>query len=43
MVKVDAGPASSTTGMFICGKVRRFTDHLYGEDRLLTPEVRDGA
>ena len=43
MVKVDAGPASPTTGMFICGKVRRFTDHLYGEHRLLYPEIRDGA
>ena len=43
MVAVDAGPASPTTGMFICGKVRRFTDHLYGEHRLLTPEIRDGA
>lgn len=43
VVKVDAGPASPTTGMFICGKVRRFTDHLYGEHRLLTPEIRDGA
>lgn len=29
--------------MFICGKVRRFTEHLYGEQRLLTPEIRDGA
>lgn len=43
VVGVDAGPASATTGMFICGKVRRFTDHLYGEHRLLTPEIRDGA
>ena len=43
VVKVDAGPASPTTGMFICGKVRRFTDHLYGDHRLLYPEIRDGA
>lgn len=43
VVGVDAGPASPTTGMFICGKVRRFTDHLYGEHRLLSPEIRDGA
>jgi anaerobic selenocysteine-containing dehydrogenase len=43
VVAVDAGPASITTGMFICGKVRRFTEHLYGEQRLLTPEIRDGA
>jgi anaerobic selenocysteine-containing dehydrogenase len=43
VVKVDAGPASPTTGMFICGKVRRFPDHLYGDHRLLFPEIRDGA
>ena len=43
VVKMDAGPASPTTGGFICGKVRRFTDHLYGDHRLLTPEIRDGA
>lgn len=43
VVKVDAGPASPTTGGFICGKVRRFTDHQYGPDRLLYPEIRDGA
>jgi anaerobic selenocysteine-containing dehydrogenase len=43
VVKIDAGPASPTTDMFICGKVRRFTDHLYGDQRLLTPEIRDGA
>lgn len=43
VVTVDAGPASPTTGMFICGKVRRFTDHLYGDHRLLFPEIRDGA
>ena len=43
VVRIDGGPASPTTGMFICGKVRRFADHLYGDHRLLTPEIRDGA
>ncbi|MCC6165060.1 MAG: molybdopterin-dependent oxidoreductase [Acidobacteria bacterium] len=43
VVGVDAGPASATTNGFICGKVRRFTDHLYGDHRLLYPEIRDGA
>ena len=43
VVKMDAGPASPTTNGFICGKVRRFTDHLYGDHRLLYPEIRDGA
>ena len=36
------GPASRTTGMFICGKVRRFDDRVYGDDRLLYPAVRRG-
>ncbi len=43
VVKMEAGPASPTTNGFICGKVRRFTDHLYGDHRLLHPEIRDGA
>ncbi|MGI8672504.1 MAG: molybdopterin-containing oxidoreductase family protein [Luteitalea sp.] len=43
VVSVDAGPASSTTAGFICAKVRRFPDHLYGADRLQYPEIRDGV
>lgn len=31
------------TNGVICGKVRGFTDHLYGAERLAYPAVRDGA
>jgi anaerobic selenocysteine-containing dehydrogenase len=31
------------TDGFICGKVRKIADHLYGEDRVLAPLVRAGA
>jgi anaerobic selenocysteine-containing dehydrogenase len=42
VVKIDGGHANPTTRDFICNKVRRFTDRLYGEDRLLYPAVREG-
>src|SRR4051812_2835947 len=42
VVKIDGGDANPTTRGFICGKVRRFTDRLYGEDRLLYPAIRKG-
>ena len=32
-----------TTAGFICAKVRRFGERVYGEDRLLYPAVRKGA
>jgi anaerobic selenocysteine-containing dehydrogenase len=40
--KIDGGDANPTTRNFICGKVRRFTERVYGEDRLLYPAVRKG-
>src|SRR4051812_39065005 len=43
VVKIDGTDDNPTTRGFICGKVRRFTDRLYGEDRLLYPAVRKGA
>ena len=43
VVKIDGGDANPSTRGYICGKVRRFTDRLYGEDRLLYPAVRKGA
>jgi anaerobic selenocysteine-containing dehydrogenase len=43
VVKIDGGDANPTTRSFICGKVRRFGERLYGEDRLLYPAVRKGA
>ena len=42
IVKIDGGNANPTTQDFICGKVRRFADRVYGEDRLLYPAVRSG-
>ena len=42
VVKIDGGHANPTTAGFICNKVRRFADRLYGEDRLLYPAVRQG-
>ena len=49
-VTVDAGRVVEVAGDrrgpltdgFICGKVRKIADHLYGEDRLTTPLVRTG-
>ena len=41
--KIDGGDANPTTRNFICAKVRRFTERVYGEDRLLYPAVRKGA
>jgi anaerobic selenocysteine-containing dehydrogenase len=41
--KIDGGDANPATRQFICGKVRRFTERIYGDDRLLYPAVRKGA
>ena len=43
VVKIDGGHANPTTRGFICGKVRRFGERVYGDDRLLYPAVRKGA
>jgi len=46
VVKIDGatdGKDNAVTRGFICGKVRRFGDRVYGEDRLLYPVVRQGA
>ncbi len=42
IVKIDGGNANPATRNFICGKVRRFADRVYGEDRLLHPAIRKG-
>lgn len=42
VVRVEDRPANPITAGFICGKVRRISRHLYGEDRLLYPGIRDG-
>ena len=41
--KIDGGDANPVTRNFICAKVRRFHERIYGEDRVLYPAVRQGA
>jgi len=43
VLKIDGGDANPSTRHFICAKVRRFGERVYGEDRLLYPAVRQGA
>ncbi len=43
IVRIDGGHENPTTRDYICGKVRRFADRVYGEDRLLYPAVRKGT
>jgi anaerobic selenocysteine-containing dehydrogenase len=42
VVAVDGDHRGPITDGFICGKVRKIADHLYGEDRVLSPLVRVG-
>jgi anaerobic selenocysteine-containing dehydrogenase len=42
VVKVDGDHRNPVTGGYICAKVRRTPDHLYGPDRLLYPARRVG-
>ncbi len=39
---IDGSEANPVTGGYICAKVRRFPERLYGADRLLYPAVRTG-
>src|SRR4051812_37151821 len=41
--KVEGDRRGPITDGFICGKVRKIADHLYGPDRILHPMVRAGA
>jgi anaerobic selenocysteine-containing dehydrogenase len=43
IVKIDGGDANPVTREYICAKVRRFGERVYGEDRLLYPAVRRGT
>ncbi len=43
VTKIDGGHANPATRGYICAKVRRYGDHVYGPDRLLTPARRCGA
>ncbi len=43
IAKVDAGTGTPITDGVICGKVRNIADHVYGDDRIRTPLIRDAA
>src|SRR4029079_9626615 len=40
---IEGGHANPLTQGFVCGKVRRYADHVYAPERLLYPAVRRGA
>jgi len=42
VIEVNGDHRSPLTDGFVCGKVRKIADHLYGEDRLTTPLLRTG-
>ena len=42
LAAIDGTRANPVTGGFICAKVRRFPDRVYGADRLMHPVVRTG-
>ena len=42
VVEIDGSDRNPVTGGFICAKVRRFGDRVYGPDRLLHPAIRRG-
>jgi anaerobic selenocysteine-containing dehydrogenase len=39
---IDGSPHNAVTNGYICAKVRRFTERVYGSDRLLYPAIRRG-
>jgi anaerobic selenocysteine-containing dehydrogenase len=43
VTKVDGSAENHITNGYICAKVRRFPERVYGDDRLLYPAVRRGA
>ena len=42
VVQIDGSHKNPVTSGFICAKVRRFGERVYGPDRLLYPAVRKG-
>ena len=43
VTKIDGSMENHITNGYICAKVRRFPERVYGDDRLLYPAVRRGA
>jgi anaerobic selenocysteine-containing dehydrogenase len=42
ITSIDGSPHNAVTNGYICAKVRRFTERVYGSDRLLYPAIRRG-
>jgi anaerobic selenocysteine-containing dehydrogenase len=42
ITRIDGSPHNTVTNGYICAKVRRFTERVYGSDRLLHPAIRRG-
>lgn len=42
VTEIDGDRRGPLTAGFICGKVRKMADHLYCDDRILTPRIRTG-
>src|SRR5438094_6492817 len=42
VITIDGSYRNPVTGGYICAKVRRFGERVYGPDRLLYPAVRKG-
>ena len=43
VTSIDGSHANPVTGGYICAKVRRFPERVYGDDRLLYPAIRNGS
>jgi anaerobic selenocysteine-containing dehydrogenase len=43
VVKIDGATENHITNGYICAKVRRFPERVYGDDRLLHPAIRRGS
>ena len=42
ITSIDGSPHNAVTNGYICAKVRRFTERVYGSDRLMYPAIRRG-
>jgi anaerobic selenocysteine-containing dehydrogenase len=43
ITRIDGSPHNTVTSGYICAKVRRFTERVYGSERLLYPAIRRGT
>ncbi len=42
VVKIDGNSINSYTDGYICAKVRKYPEHVYGKERILKPAIRQG-